>query len=140
MSTETNKVIAGRYIDEFLNQGKGIGGDDLFAPDYQCHFPGNVILDKKEHDRITIAFFAAFPDGHFALEDMIAEGDKVVSRYTFRGTHLGTWISGTPPTGMLVTTSGNEIHRIVNGKIVEQWSQLDLLGALRQFGILPEPA
>ncbi len=52
-----------------VGKGKGVGGDDLFAPNYRCHFPGNVVLDKKEHDHITITFFAAFPDGRFTVED-----------------------------------------------------------------------
>lgn len=139
MSTEANKVVARRYVDEYLNQGKGVGGDDLFAPNYLCYFPGNMVLDKKEHDHITVTFFAAFPDGRFSIEDMIAEGDRVVSRYTFRGTHQGIWITGTPPTGKHVTLSGNEIHRIVDGKVVEQWSEFDTLSALQQFDVIPAP-
>jgi predicted ester cyclase len=139
MSTEANKAVARRYVDEYLNQGQGVGGDDLFSLNYRCHFPGNMVLDKKEHDHITITFFAAFPDGRFSVEDMIAEGDRVVSRYTFRGTHQGVWITGTPPTGKQVTLSGNEIHRIVDGKVVEQWSEFDTLSALQQFGVIPAP-
>ena len=139
MSTEANKAVASQYIDEFLNQGKGVGGEDLFASNYRCHLPGNMVLDKEEHDHITITFFAAFPDGHFTVEDMIAEGDRVVSRYTFRGTHRGTWITGTPPTGKHITISGNEIFRIVDGRIMEHWSEFDTLGALQQFGVVPPP-
>jgi len=140
MSTEANKVVARRYFDEFLNQGKGVVGEDLFAPTYRCHFPGNPgSLDKQEHDDITISFYSAFPDARFTVEDTIAEGDKVVSRYTMRGTHQGTWISGTPPTGKQVTITGNEIHRIADGRIVEQWSEFDFLGTLRQFGVVTAP-
>jgi ketosteroid isomerase-like protein len=89
---EVNKAVARRYFDEFLNQGKGVVGEDLFAPNYRSYFPGSPgPLDKQEHDHVTITFFSAFPDGHFTVEDVIAEGDKVVSRYTFRGTHQGRW-------------------------------------------------
>ena len=135
MSTEANKAIARRYFDEYLNQGKGVGGEDLFAPTYRSHFPGSPgPLDRKEHDQLTIRLFVAFPDGRFTVEDTIAEGDRVVSRYTFRGTHLGTWISGTPPTGKQVTITGNEIHRIADGRIVEQWSEFDSSGVAGQLG------
>jgi predicted ester cyclase len=140
MSTEANKAVARRYFDEFLNEGKGVIGDDLFATNYRSHFPGSPgPLDKQEHDHVTITFFTAFPDGHFTVEDVIAEGDKVVSRYTFRGTHQGSWTAalGTPPTGKHVTLSGNEIFRIADGRIVEQWALFDVIGALRQFGVVP---
>ena len=140
MATEANMAVARRYFEEFLNQGKGVAGEDLFAPNYRSYFPGSPDpLDKKEHDHVTITFFAAFPDGHFTVEDTIAEGDRVVSRYTFRGTHQGRWTAalGTPPTGKHVTISGNEIFRIADGRIVEQWAQFDIIGALRQFGVVP---
>ena len=142
MSTEANKAVARRYFEEFLNQGKGVVEEGLFAPTYQSYFPGRPgPLDKQEHDHVTITFFAAFPDAHFTVEDMIAEGDRVVSRYTYRGTHQGSWtaVLGIPPTGKQVTISGNEIFRIADGRIVEQWSQFDLIGALRQFGVVPPP-
>jgi predicted ester cyclase len=140
MSTEANKAVARRYFEEYLNEGKGVIGDDLFAPDYRSYFPGSTgALDKQEHDHFSITFFAAFPDGHFTIEDMIAEGEQVVSRYTMRGTHQGRWAAalGTPPTGKHVTISGNEIFRIADGRIVEQWSQFDIISALRQFGVVP---
>jgi predicted ester cyclase len=143
MSTEANKAVVRRYFEEFLNQGKGVVEDGLFAPTYRSYFPGSPgPLDKQEHDHVTITFFAAFPDGQFTVEDMIAEGDKVVSRYTFRGTHQGRWAAalGTPPTGKHITISGNEIFRITDGRIVEQWAQFDIIGALRQFGVVHPPA
>jgi predicted ester cyclase len=132
MSTEANKAVARRYFDEFLNEGKGDVGDDLFALNYRTYFPGSPgPLDQQEHDHVTITFFAAFPDGHFTVEDVIAEGDKVVSRYAFRGTHLGPWTTalGVPPTGKHVTLSGNEIFRIADGRIVEQRAQFDVISA-----------
>ncbi len=143
MAIEANKAIARRYFDDFLNQGQGVVGENLFAPTYRSHFPGisSDPLDKQEYVHITIRLFSAFPDGHFTVEDMIAEGDRVVSRYTFRGTHQGRWTAalGTPPTGKHVTISGNEIFRIADGRIVEQWAQFDIIGALRQFGVVPPP-
>ena len=86
--------------------------------------------------RIVDRFRAAFPDVHYTVEDQIAEGDKVVVRYRFRGTHLGAF-QGMPPTGKQVTYTGILIYRIVDGKIAEQWTEFDLLGFLRQLGVLP---
>ena len=139
MATEANKAVARRYFDEFLNQGKGVGGADLFAPTYVSHFPGSPApLGKLERDLLTTRLFVAFPDGRFTVEDTIAEGDQVVSRYTFRGTHQGRTdqgpFQGISPTGKPLTFTGNEIHRIVDGRIVEQWSEFDSAGAARQVG------
>ena len=134
MATEANKAITRRYFDEFLHQGKGVGGEELFAPTYRSHFPGSPEpLDKQERDHLTMRLFSAFPDGRFTVEDTIAEGDQVVSRYTFRGTHQGPF-RGIAPTGRPVVFTGNEIHRIVDGQIVEQWSEFDSSGVARQLG------
>jgi len=134
MSTEANKAIARRYFDEYLNRGKGVVGEDLFAPTYRSHFPGSPgVLNQQERDHLTTRLFAAFPDGCFTVRDMIAEGEKVVSRYTFRGTHQGPF-RGLSPTGKPLTFTGNEIHRIVDGRIVEQWSEFDSSGVAQQLG------
>jgi predicted ester cyclase len=146
MSTEANKAIARRYFEEFLHERKGIVGEDLdlFAPTYQRYFPGSPgPLDLKGHEHISITLCSAYADGRFTVEDTIAEGDKVVSRFTFRGTHQGA-VLGIPPTGKQVTLTGNEIHRIVDGRIVEQWSQFDALalpslGVLQRLGVAPTP-
>ena len=141
MSTEANKAVARRYFEEYLNEGKGVIGDDLFAPDYRAHVPQQqyvlstpATLNREQHDHVSITFFQAFPDGHFTVEDMIAEGEQVVSRYTFRGTHTGTWfvLPGISPSGKLIEATGYETHRIVNGRIVEQWSLADFFGLQRQ--------
>ena len=99
MSTEANKAVARRYFEEYLNEGKGVIGDDLFAPDYRAHVPQQqyvlstpATLNREQHDHVSITFFQAFPDGHFTVEDMIAEGEQVVSRYTFRGTHTANLV------------------------------------------------
>jgi predicted ester cyclase len=87
-------------------------------------------------------FFAmahsAFPDFHSTLEDMFAEGDKVVQRFTARGTHKGEWM-GIAPTGKQMTCPGIAIHRITGGKIVEGWTSMDMLGVMVQLGVVPPP-
>ena len=80
--------------------------------------------------------FTAFPDLHFTIEDMIAEGDTVVVRYTTRGTHHGNF-RGIPSTGKQVSGTAMFIDRLVNGKAVEQWSNGDDLGLLQQLGVIP---
>ena len=80
--------------------------------------------------------FAAFPDLHETVEDIFAEGDKVVTRFTMRGTHQGE-LMGIPPTGKQVTMTGMTIHRIVSGKIVEDWVVADFLGMMQQLGTIP---
>jgi steroid delta-isomerase-like uncharacterized protein len=79
---------------------------------------------------------AAFPDTRMTIEDEIAEGDKVVIRWTIRGTHKGEYM-GIAPTGKEVTVTGISVYRIERGKIVEDWSNNDMLGMLQQLGAIP---
>jgi predicted ester cyclase len=81
-------------------------------------------------------FRAAFPDGSMTIEDMIAEGEKVVTRKTYRGTHQGELLS-IPPTGRHVSVGLIDIMRIVDGKVVEHWNVGDDLGMLQQLGVIP---
>ena len=136
MSTEANKAVARRYWEE-TEQGKGVVGEDLFAPTYRHYLPGSSgPLDSKGSEHFSSMFYSAFPPGQVTIEDMIAEGDKVVSRITLRGTHQGTF-QGIPPTGKQVTITGIQILRIADGKIVEHRSELDALGLLQQLGVIP---
>jgi predicted ester cyclase len=83
-------------------------------------------------------FMAAFPDGQTTTEDLIAEGDRVVERYSFRGTNTGSFL-GAPPTGRPVQSSSISIYRIANGKIVEHWGENDVIGVMQQLGLMPAP-
>jgi len=83
-------------------------------------------------------YLTAYPDTHFTIEDQIAEGDTVVTRWTARGTHKGP-LMGIPPTGKQVTVTGISIGRVVNGKTVEGWSNYDTLGMMQQLGVVPAP-
>ncbi len=80
----------------------------------------------------------AFPDMQFTIEDVIAEGDEVVVRWTFRGTHQGE-LMGTPPINNQVTVTGMSIERVSGDKIVETWDNYDALGLMQQLGVIPEP-
>ncbi|HEX6109249.1 MAG TPA: ester cyclase [Ktedonobacteraceae bacterium] len=137
MSLESTKLLAQRVWEEVWHQGQLSRIDDLFTTDFVRHDPGGRELQGTEQNRQFIGSLrAAFPDVHYTVEDQIAEGDKVVVRYRFRGTHLGAF-QGMPPTGKQVTYTGILIYSIVDGKIAEQWTEFDLLGFLRQLGVLP---
>ena len=83
-------------------------------------------------------FRAAFPDMRYTVEDMVAEGDKVVDRISWQATHLGEMM-GIPPTGNTVRVTALHMSRIAEGKIVERWGQPDMLGMMQQLGAIPEP-
>jgi predicted ester cyclase len=95
-------------------------GDKYWVPGYICHVAGKVDLNWKRSVEVVEGFVSAFPDLSFSIDDIVAEGDKVVIRYTQNGTHKGPYM-GVPPTGRQLVERGMEMHRIVAGKIVETW-------------------
>jgi predicted ester cyclase len=103
----------------------------------QCRLlcSGNRELHRNRSQRRLLP---AFPDLNITIEDQIAEGDKVVTRWVGRGTQQGE-LQGIPPTGKQATTSGIAIDRIVSGKLVETWDQFDALGMMQQLGVVPTP-
>lgn len=137
MSATNNKLLADRVWEEIWHQGDLERIDELFAPDFVRHDPGRELHGPDENRRFIQGLREAFPDLHFTVLDQIAEGDKVAVRFRFEGTHLGDF-QGISPTRKQVTYSGILIYRIADGKIAEQWTELDLLGLLEQFGILKQ--
>ena len=138
MSTEENKAVVRRYIEEWNKQNPA-GIEELVAPDWVAHgTPPGFSPDLAGLKQAFPAFFTAFPDLHYTVEDLIAEGDKVVARVTLRGTHQGDFM-GIPPTGKQVSVTGIGIDRIENDKFVESWGDADTLGFLQQLGIVPRP-
>jgi len=93
-------------------------------------------LTREETEQYIRTLHVAFPDGRYTIEDMIAEGDKVVSRWTVRATHKGEY-QGIPATGKQVTFTNIVISRIAGGKIVEAWGEYDSIGLMRQLGAIP---
>ncbi len=137
MSVEENKAIARRLIDEFINKGDLSIADELFAEDFVNHDPGRgTTPDREGMKQFLINLRAAFPDQKLTVEDLIAEGDKVVLRFTGSGTHKGD-LSGIPPTGKQFNVPGVSILRIADGKVVERWNVSDYLLLLQQLGIIP---
>ena len=134
MSLEQNKAIARLFVEEVLSKGQYHRFDDLTAPNYIDHnLPPGVTA------RMGISGFrAGFPDTQFTINDMVAEGDKVVVRYELRGTHTGNFL-GIPPTGRTFHMTGMSMYRIIGGKISESWVQYDQLGLMQQLGLVPMP-
>jgi steroid delta-isomerase-like uncharacterized protein len=137
MSTEENKALAQRWIEEAWNKGDLTIVEELIAPNYILHDPTRPGLRGREGIKQSVAMFrTAFPDLHFTIEDQIAEGDKVVIRYMVQGTHKGP-LMGITATGKQGTLTGIDIYRVADGKIEEGWSNWDTLGMLQEMGVIP---
>jgi len=136
VSVEKNKVVVRRLV-ESVNTRNWALLDEVMAPDYVDHYalPGQK-SGREGYREAFISTTNAFPDFQFTIEDMIAEGDKVVVRMTFSGTHKGEF-AGISPTNKRVTYTHIRILRIVGGKFVEDWGFSDRLGALQQLGAIP---
>ena len=145
MSEEENKALMRRYYEQIDKATKDKRGpsflDDFVAPNFVNHNPSpGFTPDLEGLKQAYDHFLAASPDGYHVVEDMIAEGDKVVTRLSAHGTQTGE-LFGIPPTDERFSMTAIAIHRIANGKIVEHWSELDNLGVMQQLGIVspPEP-
>jgi predicted ester cyclase len=137
MSTEENKTLIRRFYEEVFNKRNLAALDDFYAPEHVDHTLPPGLPVGPEGTKLAIAtMLEGFPDLHITLEDMIAEGDKVVIRFTTHGTQQGT-LGGISPTGKQVAVSTIEIARIADGKIVEDWGLDDRLGMLQQLGLVP---
>ena len=139
MSVEENKAVELRFFEEVVNKGNLAVIDELVVANFvdRCALPG-VAPDREGYKQFFAMARSAFPDFHSTLEDMIAEGDKVVQRFTVRGTHKGEWM-GIAPTGKQIEVGGIAIHRLADGKIVEDWASMDMLGMMQQLGVAPPP-
>jgi predicted ester cyclase len=143
MSTEDNKATVRRGFEEVWNQGKVAVVDELCVPHLICHEPMRPdVRTLEDYKRYITEVRSLFPDIHFTLEDMIAEGEQVVVRYMWRGTNTGELVGSMmrlPATGKQVTVTGMSINRFAEGKVVEIWIQLDSLGMFQQLGLIPMP-
>ena len=137
--SEHNKRLVRRGIEEVWNRGNLAAVDELVASDFVIHSSPDEIHGPEGAKQYAAMLRAAFPDIHLTIDDQIAEGDRVVTRWTARGTHLGPF-QGIPSTGKQVRVTAIDIDRVANGKLVECWTNVDELGLLRQLGVLPAPA
>ncbi len=137
MSPEENKALVRRYLETAWNKKDPTIVDELVAEDFAQH-AANVLPGREGVKKFFEMVYAGFPDAHFALENIIAEGNQVATRFTVRGTHQGLFL-GIPATGKSMTLTGMALLELRDGKIVANWNELDMLGALRQLGVIPKP-
>jgi predicted ester cyclase len=139
MSADTNKEIVRRLGVEPWEGDLGVI-DELVASNYVGHDP--AMPDQRGPEGVKefiTGYLGAFPDGRITIEDQFATGDLVATRWMGRGTQTGE-LMGIAPTGKQVTVTGITISRVEKGKVVEEWTNWDLLGMLQQFGVVPEMA
>jgi steroid delta-isomerase-like uncharacterized protein len=138
VSTEENKATFRRYVDEVGNEGNLDLAEEIFDR-YLAHQPDGPTSERGPEDvkRFMGEFRSAFADFHSTIEDQIAEGDKVVTRWRMRGTHQGEF-RGIAPTGKELDITGIGIFRFSDGKVVESWDNWDMLGMMQQLGVVEQ--
>ena len=137
--SEENRDLARRFMDEVYNKGNLDFIDEVVASNWVDHDPNSpegMSRGVEGAKQFAEMYRNSFPDLHMTVEDLIAEGDKVVMRWTARGTHQEE-LMGIPPSGNRVEVTGINIDRIEGGKFVESWSNYDILGLMQQIGAVP---
>ena len=139
MSTQDNKALARRFFEEFWDQKNLAVADELLAANHVDHTPGSppgLPPGPEGFKQFASAYFTAFPDIRITIEDQVAEGDRVVTRWKAQGTNTGS-LFGMPATNKSATITGITIDRVASGKIVETWTNFDNIGMLQQLGVIP---
>jgi len=135
---EQNKAVVRRFVEE-SNRVNLSAYDQLLADNFVDHSaPPGYPNDREGQKQFAAMLNVAFPAGVQAIDDLISEGDKVVMRWTARGTHAGEFM-GIPGTNRQVTVTGIDIYRVAGDKIVEHWGEWDGLGMMQQLGVVPAP-
>jgi steroid delta-isomerase-like uncharacterized protein len=140
MSTEENKAIIRRWLEEGWTKGNLAVADELIDASFTVHGAGGqpVLSGLEGVKQLVAAWRTGFPDGQMIIDDLFAEEDKVVIRMTWRGTHKGEFY-GIAPTGKQVAVTSIGIDRVANGKVIEGWGEVDMLGMYQQLGTIPTP-
>lgn len=140
MSTEQNKALASRMVEETINQRNLSLIDEFLSPDFVEHeeLPPGIPPGREAPKVLFSMLLNAFPDFKATIEHLIAEGDKVVIHMTWTGTQQGEFM-GIPPTGKRISISVLDIIRIADGKYVEHWGVMDRAAMLQQLGVMPAP-
>ena len=141
MLTETNKTVSRRFFEEVFGQGKLNVLDEIIAKDHVNRGPNTLPelpTGPEGAKQIVTMYRNAFPDFRVTVDEQIAEGDTVVTRWTANGTHKGELV-GIPATGKSSTVTGVSVDKIVNGKVAESWVIFDQFGMMQQLGVIPTP-
>lgn len=139
-SAETNRANLIRFYEEVINQGNVAVVDELMTSDFVHH--GETLFPRIEGSEAikagVLGVINAYPDGHTTVEDTVAEGDVVACLLSWRGTHRGSFM-GIAPTGRVSTWRGISTYRFnENGKIIERWANMDVIGQLQDLGVVPQ--
>ena len=141
MSSEANKAIVVQLYEEVFNKGDLDLADKLVAPNAVTHDPQRPTGAPGGPQGLKFVVTMrrrAFPDDHYTIEDLIAEGEKVVARLTHSGTHQGAFL-GLPPTGKHISMTSIHLFRFTDGQLVEHWANRNDLGLLQQLGAISVP-
>jgi steroid delta-isomerase-like uncharacterized protein len=139
MTTDENKAIVRRFIDEIFVQGNRATVDELLDEDFVAHTWPSTGHPKDDLKAAVERASTALENPTFSIDDMIAEGDRVAARLTTAATQVGPFM-GMEPSGKSYSIDEIHIFRLRDGKVVEHWHQFDQMGMMRQLGALPEPA
>ena len=139
VSREGQKALVRGFVDEVISRGDLDLTDRLLASDYAYNAPGMEVRGPEGISQVFRTLRGAFPDWSETVEDLVAEGDRVVFRVTGRPTHRGEFM-GIPPTGKRATVTGIVIFRLQDSRISEAWVNVDTLGMLQQLGVIPAAA
>jgi steroid delta-isomerase-like uncharacterized protein len=137
--SEENKALVLRYFEEIWDKGNLDAIDELFTTNFVRHGPTATegeVRGLEEFKGLVSMYRSAFPDLRVPIEDLVAEGDRVVSRWRTRGTHQGE-LMGITPSGNQASVTGIIIDRIFGGKIEEEWVDYDTLHLMQQIGAEP---
>ncbi len=135
MTTAENKALASRILEEFFSQGDLSKAEELFSSAIVVHDPDKELRGLEQIKQGITRLRTAFPDLHYIVEDMMAEGDKVIIRFTGQGTHRGEF-RGIPPTDKNMTYTGIIILQFVERKVVHYWAVSDVLRIFQQLGVM----
>jgi steroid delta-isomerase-like uncharacterized protein len=139
MSAEQNKAIARRWAEEVWSKGNFGLIEELVAPEYVAHDPADPeeVRGTEAIRRYIETFRTAFPDMQLSVEDQVAEAEKVLTRWTARGTHRGDFFD-IAPSGNRLEIAGMSLDRFSGGRFVESWENYDALGMMQQIGAVPK--
>lgn len=137
MSATEIRELGPRFLKE-QDRLKGMPGEELCAPSYTAYINSNPPMDRAGHEAMAHMFFAAFPDFNQTIEETVVEGDRVVVRFTARGTHTGP-LMDIPPTSRAIEVGGIAIFRVEDGRVAELREMFDEMSLMQQIGVIPAP-
>jgi steroid delta-isomerase-like uncharacterized protein len=140
MSADDNKALVRRFYEDAWNKHNPAVVDEIYAADFVDRSPDipGIPHTRDGLKQFLVMYLRAYPDANIRIEDQLAEGDRVVTRWTGRGTQTGE-LMGMPPGGKSVAVAGVQIDRFAGGRIVESWTLFDQLGMLQQLGVVEAP-